>query len=155
MQVAPFLQGFSEQGVCKYNTRLIEFEEHAENAYNSKNKTPVFVQNLPDQNHEQKKTLFCFLICLCVCANRTYVDAVVVKVRVFVELVGGVVLVGGEELTQKMAEVVDGFCSHVERDTGRVAKASYIAEGDIRNKRRSDYGGVQMVKRVTDEVRVG
>ena len=71
------------------------------------------------------------------------------------ELVGGVVLVGGEELTQKMAEVVDGFYSHVERDTGRVAKASYIAEGDIRNKRRSDYGGVQMVKRVTDEVRVG
>ena len=57
-------------------------------------------------------------------ANRTYVDAVVVKVWVFVELVGGVVLVSGEELTQKMAEVVDGFCCHVERDTRRLVNTS-------------------------------
>ena len=88
-------------------------------------------------------------------AKITYVDAVVVKVWVFVELVGGVVLVSGQEFAQKMAEVVDGLCCHVEGDTRRIAETGYIAKGDIRNKRRSDFGGVQIVKRVTDEVGVG
>ena len=54
-----------------------------------------------------------------------------------------------------MAEVVDGLYCHVERDTRRIAETSYIAEGDIRNKRRSDFGDVQIAKRFADKVGVG
>ena len=56
-------------------------------------------------------------------AKGTYVDAVVMKFWVFFELVGGVVLVSGQELTQKMAVDVR-LCFNVERDTRRVAEAS-------------------------------
>ena len=46
----------------------------------------------------------------------TYVEAVVMKSWVFFELVGGVVLVSGQQFAQKMAVVVR-LCCHVERDT--------------------------------------
>ena len=36
------------------------------------------------------------------------------KVKIFVELVGGVVLVSGQELTKKTADDVNRLCCHVE-----------------------------------------
>ena len=76
------------------------------------------------------------------------------KFRIFFELVGGVVLVSGQEFTQKMAVDVR-LCCDVEGDTRRVAEASYVAEDDIVNKRRSDCRGVQIMKQIRDEVGVG
>ena len=59
-------------------------------------------------------------------AKGTYVDAVVMKSWVFFELAGGVVLVSGQELAQKMAVDVS-LCCHVQRDTRRVVNTSEIA----------------------------
>ena len=67
--------------------------------------------------------------------NRTYVDAVVVKVKVFVVPVRCVGLGTGQELTNKMADDVNGLCCHVERDARRMAEASKTASVDILNKR--------------------
>ena len=77
----------------------------------------------------------------------TYFDAVVMKVRVGQELIGGVVHVRGQELTHKVA--VDG---HVVGEAKQVLHAHVSAYSHFVNKERFDYCDVQVLEKVTNKV---
>ena len=78
------------------------------------------------------------------CEMIVYLDAVVMEVRVGQELIGGVVLVRGQELAQKVAVAV-WLGGHVVGQTKEVFQAHVSAEFHFVQKERPYLSDVQVV----------
>ena len=80
----------------------------------------------------------------------THRDAVMMEIRVRLELVRRVVLVGGQQLAQSQAFDV-GLCGHVERETGDGFHTSPGALGRLLDRGRYQWVDIEVVRRLLNK----